>query len=67
MDAEQTIATCELAKDARVVAVHMEALDHATVTRAELRRAADARKISAKQLLIPDDGDVLELESVSLA
>ena len=61
MDAEQTIATCELAKDARVIAVHMEALDHATVTRVELRRAADAKKVSAKQLLIPADGEVLTL------
>src|SRR5262245_4764028 len=59
MDAEQTIATCDLAQDARIVAVHMEALDHATVTRAELRQAADAKKISAWQLIIPDDGETL--------
>lgn len=63
MDAEQTIATCELAKDARVIAVHMEALDHATVTRAELRRAADAKKVSQTQLLIPKDGETLTLLS----
>jgi L-ascorbate metabolism protein UlaG (beta-lactamase superfamily) len=61
MDAAQTIATCELAKDARIVAVHMEALDHATVTRAELRHAAKAAKISAQQLLIPADGEVLKM------
>ncbi len=59
MDAEQTIATCDLAKDARIVAVHMEALDHATVTRAELRRAAEAKKVAARRLLIPDDGEIL--------
>src|SRR5262245_26484561 len=59
MDAEQTIVTCELAKTARVIAVHMEALDHATVTRAELRHAADGRKISTQRLLIPDDGESL--------
>jgi L-ascorbate metabolism protein UlaG (beta-lactamase superfamily) len=59
MDADQTIATCELAPQSRVVAVHMEALDHATVTRAELRRAAEANGITAKQLLIPDDGELL--------
>ncbi|MGE0237089.1 MAG: MBL fold metallo-hydrolase [Parvibaculaceae bacterium] len=61
MDAEQTIATCELAKQARIVAVHMEALDHATVTRAELRRSAETRNIPTKQLLIPNDGEVLDL------
>jgi hypothetical protein len=61
MDAEQTIATCELAKDACIVAVHMEALDHATVSRADLRRAADVAKISARRLLIPADGETLAL------
>lgn len=61
MDAEQTIATVELAPKATVVAVHMEALDHATTTRADLRAAADAGKIAAKRLLIPDDGETLIL------
>jgi L-ascorbate metabolism protein UlaG (beta-lactamase superfamily) len=50
MDAEQTIATCELARNARIVAVHMEALDHATVTRADLRRVAQAKRIAASNL-----------------
>lgn len=61
MDAEQTIATCELAKNSVIVATHMEALDHATTTRADLRQAAAAKNITAKQLLIPADGDVLTL------
>ena len=61
MDDEQTIATYELAKDARVIAVHMEALDHATVTRADLRRAAHANRIAATRLLIPEDGETLTL------
>lgn len=61
MDAAQTIATAELAKGATVVAVHMEALDHATTSRADLRHAADARKIAAKRLLVPDDGETLTL------
>ena len=63
MDAEQTIATCELAKQALVVATHMEALDHATTTRQDLRRAADARKITAKRLFIPADGETLAFAS----
>jgi L-ascorbate metabolism protein UlaG (beta-lactamase superfamily) len=61
MDAEQTIATVELAPLARVIAAHMEALDHATTTRADLRKAADERRISPARLLIPDDGQTLEL------
>jgi len=59
MDAEQTIATCELAKHALVVVTHMEALDHATTTRADLRRAAAARKVTAKRLFIPADGETM--------
>lgn len=61
MDAEQTIATAELAPRARVIAVHMEALDHATTTRADLRSAADARRVAPARLLIPDDGQTLAL------
>ncbi|WP_075292036.1 MBL fold metallo-hydrolase [Pararhizobium arenae] len=61
MDAAETVAVCELAGQSTVVAVHMEALDHATVSRADLRAAADAKGISADQLRIPDDGEVLSL------
>lgn len=61
MDAAETVAVCELAADAVVVAVHMEALDHATVSRADLRAAADDRGISATQLRIPADGETLSL------
>jgi L-ascorbate metabolism protein UlaG (beta-lactamase superfamily) len=62
MNAEQTVAVCRAAPDATVVAVHMEALDHSTVTRAGLRAHADAQGITAQQLRIPDDGDTLEFQ-----
>ncbi|MEI2296812.1 MBL fold metallo-hydrolase [Ensifer sp. MJa1] len=61
MDAAQTIAVCETAKNSIVVATHMEALDHATVSRSELRAAADAHGIPVTKLVIPDDGEVLTL------
>ncbi|HEV7306452.1 MBL fold metallo-hydrolase [Ensifer sp.] len=61
MDAAQTIAVCEAAKGSIVVATHMEALDHATVTRSELRTAADAHGIPLTRLVIPGDGEVLTL------
>ncbi|KQV38557.1 Zn-dependent hydrolase [Rhizobium sp. Root268] len=61
MDAAETVAVCELAPAATVVAVHMEALDHATVSRADLRAAADVRGVSASQLRIPADGEALSL------
>ncbi len=37
MDGPMTLEVCRLAPQARVIAIHMEALDHATVTRKELR------------------------------
>ncbi len=60
MDAAQTIATCRLVPGAKVIATHMEALDHATVTRAELRQQARQAGIDDEQLLIPADGETLQ-------
>jgi L-ascorbate metabolism protein UlaG (beta-lactamase superfamily) len=60
MDAAQTAAVCAFAPNSRVVAAHMEALDHATVSRADLRHYADAHGISPQQLLIPADGETID-------
>lgn len=65
MDAAQTIAVCTLAPTATVIATHMEALDHATVTRAQLRAAAQAAGVSNDQLRIPADGERITLEEAS--
>lgn len=59
MDAAQTIEVCRLAPDSMVIAVHMEAFDHSTVDRAELRSAAQAAGISETQLRIPADGETM--------
>lgn len=63
MDAAQTVAVCAAARaaapDAVIVATHMESLDHATVSRAELRAAARAAGLAADRLLIPADGEEL--------
>ena len=61
MDAEQTVATCKSAPKSVVIATHMEALDHATVSRADLRAAAEQAGISALRLRIPADGEMIEL------
>jgi L-ascorbate metabolism protein UlaG (beta-lactamase superfamily) len=63
MDAAEAVATCRLAPDATVIATHMESLDHATVSRDELRRHAREHGISPRQLLIPMDGETIELAS----
>lgn len=59
MDALQTVEVCKMAPDAVVIAVHMEALDHGTVSREDLRLHARQNNIPENKLLIPDDGQVL--------
>jgi L-ascorbate metabolism protein UlaG (beta-lactamase superfamily) len=60
-DAAQTVEICQLAPQSKVVAVHMEALDHATVSRADLREYATAHDVSIDRLLIPADGETITL------
>lgn len=48
----------------RVVANHLEALDHCPVSRAELRDARDRAGLR-QQLLIPEDGETLVFEAES--
>lgn len=63
MDADQTLDLCEAAPRATVIATHMEALDHASISRAALRQAAIARRISSSRLLIPKDGETVEIRA----
>lgn len=60
MDAKQTVEVCEAAQNNIVIATHMDALDHATVSRIELRKHAELKGILPEQLLIPEDGEILE-------
>jgi L-ascorbate metabolism protein UlaG (beta-lactamase superfamily) len=62
MDDQQTVAVCQLVPASTVIAVHMEALDHATISRQMLRHTAEAVHIDAARLHIPDDGDVIEIK-----
>ncbi len=59
MDAEQTLATVNASPEAVVVAIHMEALDHCTVSRADLRELAEKESIPPSRLLIPKDGETI--------
>lgn len=61
MDAAQTVALCQAAPRSTIIATLMDALDHATLTRAGLRAAADAGGITRAQLIIPRDGAEVEL------
>ncbi|GES48479.1 UPF0173 protein YddR [Rhizobium sp. NBRC 114257] len=61
MDDKQTLEVSRLALQATIVATHMEALDHATVTRQDLRQTAEASGLDPSHLLIPADGETLNL------
>ncbi len=59
MDGGQTITALGAAPNAVVVAVHMESLDHCTVSRTMLRRVADEAGVASSRLMIPNDGETL--------
>ncbi|ATU91673.1 MBL fold metallo-hydrolase [Phyllobacterium zundukense] len=62
MDAEQTVEVCRIAPEkTKIIATHMEALDHATVTRDDLQAFAEPSDIGKHRLIIPDDGEPLHL------
>ena len=61
MDAAQTLAVCRAAPESRIVAIHLGSLDHGEVSRQDLRARARAAGIPDTQLLIPEDGESLEL------
>lgn len=60
MDADATIKVAELAPQATIIAVHLEALDHCPVTRDQLKHAGEIAGLS-NRLLIPNDGETLEI------
>lgn len=61
MGIKSTIAVCQATPQSTVVAVHMEALDHSEVSRRILRMYAESKGVSHEQLLIPEDGEALEI------
>jgi L-ascorbate metabolism protein UlaG (beta-lactamase superfamily) len=61
MDEHQALEVAKLAPDATIVVTHLEALDHAPVTRAGLRAHALRAGIGESQLRIPNDGETIEV------
>ncbi len=64
MDIDDTLEVARLAPSAIVIAVHLEAVAHAPVTRTALRTAADAAGIEPTRLRIPVDGESITLIAV---
>jgi L-ascorbate metabolism protein UlaG (beta-lactamase superfamily) len=59
MDIEQTLAVCQATPRAKVVAVHLETLDHCTVAREVLRERATGKGLAA-QLVVLANGETWE-------
>ncbi len=60
MTAEDVARVCRAVPDARVVAVHMEAINHCLLTRSELEVQLHREGLSA-QVKIPADGETFEV------
>jgi hypothetical protein len=62
MDIDQTLELLDAAPEpSKVVAVHLESLDHCGVSRDQIRRAANKKDIPSSKLIIPDDGEKISL------
>lgn len=61
MDAEETVKVAEAAPHAKVVAIHMESLDHCMVTRESLKQLAEKKESVKDRILIPADGETLKI------
>jgi L-ascorbate metabolism protein UlaG (beta-lactamase superfamily) len=61
MNEEQTMALIGASGKAKVIAVHMDALDHCRTTRKSLSVKAAESKIASDKLIIPQDGQIVEL------
>lgn len=61
MDGHQTLKVAAAMPTSRIIAIHMEALDHCGVSRQQLRQMADAAHIHPTRLLIPEDGETILL------
>jgi len=61
MDEVQTMALIKESGKAKVIAVHMDALDHCRTSRVKLSQKAKENNIEKAKLIIPQDGEILNL------
>ena len=59
MTAEDVAQVCRASPEARVIAVHMKAINHCLLTRADLAEALDERGLAGR-VEVPADGETLE-------
>lgn len=60
MSPEDVAKVCEAAPDAVIIASHMEAVNHAMTTRAELRAYLVEHGL-AQRVLVPEDGEAIDI------
>jgi len=60
MDAGDVAEVCRYAPGSRIIAVHMEAINHCLVTRSELHTALVREGLSGR-VRIPEDGEIIRL------
>jgi L-ascorbate metabolism protein UlaG (beta-lactamase superfamily) len=61
LDEVETMELTSYAKDSKIIALHLEALDHCTVSRASLKRSLLQSDIDSERFFIPLDGEVVTL------
>lgn len=61
IDADEAMALVQESGKAKVIAVHMDAIDHCLTTREMLKAKAKEFKVDRQKLLIPEDGEVIAL------
>ena len=59
MGKEDLLRAHRLAPGAKVVGIHMEAVNHATQSRQELRDFIRAQGMDPRQVLVPADGEAI--------
>jgi len=65
MTAEDVIQVCQASPHSQVVAVHMEAINHCLLSRADLAFQLEAARV-IDQVAIPGDGDWVQTPAVSI-
>lgn len=61
LDEEQTVTLIKASGQAKVIATHLEALDHCRTTRASLKQKAAEANINPGKIFIPQDGEKINL------
>ena len=61
MDEYQVMSVVQETKEGKVIAIHLDAIDHCATTREVLKAMATKNNISNDKLLIPNDGETIEL------